>query len=110
MSSLAADRRPGLSSTDQGGGKRRNYNLRNNPELFLVRHALLSDVGECGGMRTFLYRCPTTGLNVQGLGADHDVPGDNVYEVVTCTFCRGAHVVNPVTGRVLGGNSESKAG
>ena len=29
-------------------------------------------------MRTFLYRCPATGFNVQGLGADHpDAPNDN---------------------------------
>ena len=59
-------------------------------------------------MRTFLYRCPATGLNVQGLGADHpDVPNDNVYEAVTCTFCRGVHLVNPKTGHVAGANANT---
>ena len=57
------------------------------------------------GHENFPISLPDNGLECAGTGADHDVPGDNVYEVVTCTFCRGAHVVNPVTGRVLGGNS-----
>ena len=85
--------------------------LRSNPDLFLSRHALSSDVGELGGtdVGTFLYRCPATGLNVQGLGADHpDAPNDNVYEAVTCTFCRGVHLVNPKTGRVAGANANTR--
>ncbi len=59
-------------------------------------------------MGTFLYRCPATGLNVQGLGADQkDAPNDNFYEAVTCTFCRGVHLVNPKTGHVAGVNVNS---
>jgi hypothetical protein len=58
---------------------------------------------------TFLYRCPATGLNVQGLGADHpDALNDNVYEAVTCTFCRGVHLVNPKTGHVAGANANTR--
>ena len=46
--------------------------LRSNPDVFLSRHALLSSAGpwERGVVGTFLYRCPATGLNVQGFGAD----------------------------------------
>ena len=58
-------------------------------------------------MGTFLYRCPATGLNVQGLGADHPgASGDDVYEVVTCMFCRGVHLVNPATGHVAGAKAK----
>ena len=59
-------------------------------------------------MRTFLYRCPATGFNVQGLGADHtDAPNENVYEAMTCSFCRGVHLVNPKTGHVAGANANT---
>jgi hypothetical protein len=61
------------------------------------------------GMRTFLYRCPATGFNVQGLGADQtDAPNENVYEAMTCSFCRGVHLVNPKTGRVAGANARPR--
>jgi hypothetical protein len=35
------------------------------------------------------------------------VPNDNVYEAVTCTFCRGVHLVNPKTGHVAGANANT---
>jgi hypothetical protein len=47
---------------------------------------------------TFLYRCPTTGYNVQGFVPDRPALGNDVYEGVTCTACRGVHLVNPTTG------------
>jgi hypothetical protein len=54
-------------------------------------------------MTTFLYRCPTTGHNVQGFVPDRPAePQDDVYEAVTCTACRGIHLVNPATGHVAG--------
>jgi hypothetical protein len=57
-------------------------------------------------MATFLYRCPTTGYNVQGFVADNAaVPDDSVYETVTCALCTRVHLVNPKTGNVLGRNS-----
>jgi len=53
-------------------------------------------------MVPFIYRCPTTGLNVQGLSADA-VPADaNTYEGVTCPVCTRVHLVNRATGRTLG--------
>jgi hypothetical protein len=51
----------------------------------------------------FLYRCPTTGQNVQGFVLDRpSEPRDDVYESVVCTACRGVHLVNPATGHVAG--------
>jgi hypothetical protein len=59
-------------------------------------------------MAAFLYRCPITGHNVQGFIADNAAsPDDNVYEAVACTLCRGVHLVNPATGRVIGAESKS---
>jgi len=53
-------------------------------------------------MPPFLYRCPITGLRVQGLVAE-DVPDDvDTYESITCLACRQVHLVNPATGKVLG--------
>jgi hypothetical protein len=51
----------------------------------------------------FLYRCPNTGLNVQGRieGEPTDRETD-LYEAVTCTACARVHLVNPKTGRLFG--------
>jgi hypothetical protein len=50
---------------------------------------------------TFIYKCPNTGLRVQGFVAD-DPAGDGSYQAVTCHACRGVHLVNSRTGKVLG--------
>ncbi len=55
-------------------------------------------------MALFLYRCPNTGLNVQGFTADDPTDDDAGYEIVTCTVCTRNHIVNPKTGKVLGTN------
>jgi hypothetical protein len=54
-------------------------------------------------MVPFIYRCPTTGLNVQGLFAEA-VSADNAetYESVICPVCARMHLVNRSTGRTLG--------
>ena len=53
-------------------------------------------------MPTFLYRCPNTGLNVQGWIADDPTDDKAVrFEPVTCTICNGLHLVNPKTGKLL---------
>ena len=51
--------------------------------------------------RPFIYRCPTTGMNVQGwTDDDHPADGDdNRYQMVTCLACRRFHFVNPFTGK-----------
>jgi hypothetical protein len=54
-------------------------------------------------MGPFIYRCPATGLSVQGWIADDPTEGEaETYEAVTCTACTRVHLVNPETGRVLG--------
>ena len=51
----------------------------------------------------FVYRCPNTGLNVQGRIeselADRDAES---YEAVTCMACARVHLVNPKTGKLFG--------
>ena len=50
----------------------------------------------------YVYRCPTTGLRVQGFGEpDQAVPDGRVlYVAVECAACRQFHLVNPQTGRL----------
>ena len=51
-------------------------------------------------MRTFVYRCPTTGYNVQG---EHQSTGRPLPAYVSqdCLACRAVHLVNPRTGRLM---------
>jgi hypothetical protein len=57
-------------------------------------------------MRTVIYRCPRTGLNVQGWFADEAfAPEDGThatYESLRCLACTGLHLVNRSTGKLLG--------
>jgi hypothetical protein len=57
---------------------------------------------DVGGMANyaFVYRCPTTGLKVQGHVADDLIDGAT-YESVTCAACGRVHLVNPKSGRIL---------
>ena len=60
-------------------------------------------------MATIIYRCPTTGLNVQGWFADDPARADaddDTYESLICTACTKLHLVNFKTGRVLGDDRE----
>jgi hypothetical protein len=58
-------------------------------------------------MAAFLYRCPNTGLNVQGWVADDPAErGTGTYESFTCTACLQLHAVNPATGKVLGADDD----
>jgi hypothetical protein len=53
-------------------------------------------------MATVIYRCPTTGLKVQGWSADDPAANaGETYEATTCPVCRLVHLVNPRTGKVL---------
>jgi hypothetical protein len=50
-----------------------------------------------------IYQCPISGLRVQGWFAD-DAPtiaGEESYHPAFCYACRGTHLVNPITGKVL---------
>ena len=51
----------------------------------------------------FVYRCPNTGLNVQGWIESEPADGEaDLYEAVTCTACARVHLVNPKTGTLFG--------
>ena len=54
-------------------------------------------------MAAFIYRCPNTGMNVQGWVADDPTEGEgDIYQSITCTICTRLHLIDPKTGRVLG--------
>jgi len=54
---------------------------------------------------TFLYRCPNTGLRVQGwIANDPTERVEDSFEAVSCPACGRVHLVNPQTGKVLGAN------
>jgi hypothetical protein len=58
-------------------------------------------------MAPILYRCPNTGLNVQGWVAD--VPAEKsgeTFEPVSCLACTRIHLVNAKTDKVLGANDD----
>ena len=59
-------------------------------------------------MAAFIFRCPATGKNVQGWLADEpsSESGDDVYETVACAACTRVHLVNPKTGKTVGGDQE----
>ena len=53
-------------------------------------------------MAPIIYRCPHTGLRVQGFFADDVAEGDSeTYETITCIACKQLHLVNSATGKVL---------
>lgn len=61
-------------------------------------------------MPPFMYQCPTTGLKVQGVlpdGTDESDDADDSYRTVTCVACGMMHLVNPRSGRVVGGDPTS---
>ena len=62
------------------------------------------------GVPAFLYRCPNTGLRVQGWIANErtELDEDN-FEAMTCPACGRVHLVNPKTGTVLGANPNGLA-
>jgi hypothetical protein len=58
-------------------------------------------------MMPLVYRCPATGLWVQGwLADDASANEDKVYETMTCPACTWVHLVNRASGRVLGGGED----
>jgi hypothetical protein len=55
----------------------------------------------------FVFRCPNTGLNVQGWVAENpSEPESEAYEAVTCTACARVHLVDPRTGKILGSKDD----
>jgi hypothetical protein len=69
-----------------------------------LRSDRLSPIGR--NVRTFLYRCPTTGFRIQGYSPEQTSDDDGFYEPVTCALCKQVHLVNTATGNVLGERDE----
>jgi hypothetical protein len=61
-------------------------------------------------MASFIFRCPNTGLNVQGWVAEDPTERGReikeIYEAITCTACTRLHGVSPATGKVLGADDD----
>jgi hypothetical protein len=58
-------------------------------------------------MAPFLFRCPNTGLRVQGFPPDDEAEGaEDAFVGVTCLACWQLHFVNPKTGKTAGESSE----
>ena len=53
-------------------------------------------------MTSFTFRCPTSGLLLQGW-AEAPKVAEDYFEAVECTACKRAHLVNPRTGKVIEG-------
>jgi len=53
-------------------------------------------------MATFVYRCPNTGLQVQGYWPGEVAEDSGTYEGILCAMCQRIHLVNPATGEVAG--------
>jgi hypothetical protein len=50
---------------------------------------------------TFIYKCPNTGLNVQGFVAEDPAKADG-YQPVICFACTRTHLVDPRTAKMVG--------
>ena len=59
--------------------------------------------------RPFLFRCPTTGLTVQGLSEKAPQAADQ-FVAHRCTACGGLHLVNPATGKLAADKTASNSG
>ena len=53
--------------------------------------------------RPILFNCPRTGHKVQALLVEEPASaGSTRYETVSCLACSGVHLVDPISGHVLG--------
>jgi hypothetical protein len=53
-------------------------------------------------MAAFIYRCPNTRVRIQALAAKAIKDDADTYQLVACVMCRQVHLVNPLTGKLLG--------
>ena len=51
-------------------------------------------------VKPFLFRCPVTGLNVQGL-ADGDGDAAGTFVAQSCMACGQMHLVDPRSGKLI---------
>ena len=62
----------------------------------------------CSRMRTFIFRCPHTGANVQGWVAKDVSLDENAFVSIECLACRQSHLVNSRTGKTLGDDKTAR--
>ena len=55
----------------------------------------------CRMGRPILFRCPTTGMNVQHWLADEE-PDDSEYDQIACPACTRFHFIRRTTGKPIG--------
>jgi hypothetical protein len=74
--------------------------------IWINSGAASRDIGS--KMGTFIFKCPTTGFNVQGFVAEDVGAGaaDNDWVSIKCAVCTQIHLVHPVSGKVLGSDDE----
>jgi hypothetical protein len=53
-------------------------------------------------MSAFVFRCPNTGLQVQGHTANEAAEDNETYDGILCAVCQRIHLVNPASGAVAG--------
>ncbi len=54
-----------------------------------------------------MYRCPSMGFRVQGYSVEETMEANaNDYLTVLCVICQQIHILDPVTGGVLGEEDE----
>jgi hypothetical protein len=53
-----------------------------------------------------LYRCPNMGVRVQSYACIKTA--DDAYEIVTCNICRGVHLIDRASGRMLSEDEDAK--
>jgi hypothetical protein len=66
----------------------------------LDQRASVQRMLNCFLMMSFTYRCPRTGQEVHGHVVVELINGQT-YELVTCTACSDAHLINLEAGRLL---------
>jgi hypothetical protein len=73
----------------------------------VAKVGLIEMSGEWGSMFAFVYRCPSTGLNVQGWFTDEPAANEtDSYETVKCLACNQLHLINRATGKTIGQDDE----
>ena len=56
-------------------------------------------------MPSFMYRCPSTGMNAEvwyEIDDDPSESADGYFETAVCRACGEAHLIDPKTGKVAG--------
>ena len=61
-------------------------------------------------MAAFIYRCPNSRVRIQALAAKAITDDADTYQPVACAMCQQVHLVNPLTGKLLGERQEGISG